>query len=216
MNKNISIIGILTLLMLVLAVEPLVSQALAKEIMRANDRIGILVMTPEDKSTVYMKPGDKLPFRVAVPDYVKVKRATLFLCGSSYEMKPVEKWGSMVIYGVDVKLPPRNDLYTWHVVFETDQGSVASSKYKTMVVFNTTGISEDELEQLKALLQEAGNVCPILPPPSAGDEASGADGSKESVSLGSEPTSYAPIAAALAVAAIGAVVIVARKGRVEA
>lgn len=200
-----------------LALNPVIAGALATEISWTGDRLGILVLSPEDMSTVYMKPGDKLPFRVAIPDYVNVKRVTLYLCGTTYEMKPLEKWGSMIIYGIDVELPPRNDLYTWRVVVETDQGSVSSCKHKTLVIFNTTEpLESEEIEQLIAQLEEGGEACPLLPPAntSPGEAAAGeAQGPGTASSLSSGVVSNTQLAIAIAVAAAGTGIVLARRAR---
>ena len=185
--------------------------ALATEISWTGDRPGILVLTPEDMSTVYMKPGDKLPFRIAVPDYIEVKKVTLYLCGTTYEMKPLEKWGSMVIYGIDVELPPRNDLYTWRVVVETSQGSVSSCKHKTLVIFNTT--DTEEVDKLIAQLEESGDVCPLLPPPSTASQGGEAAEAESDVSLSSSPVGNTQLAIAIAVAAAGTGIVLARRAR---
>jgi hypothetical protein len=65
------------------------------------------VLSPEDYSTVYLKPGDPLTFRVAIPADVEVKKVTLFLCGKTYTMKYAGTWGNgMIIYEASILLPP--------------------------------------------------------------------------------------------------------------
>jgi len=120
----------------IIVVSHLPTKGLATEVKSTGVRLGILVLSPEDYSTVYLKPGEPLTFRVAIPADVEVKKVTLFLCGKTYTMKYAGTWGNgMIIYEASIVLPPVNDLYSWKILVETSLGSVESCTHKTMVIF---------------------------------------------------------------------------------
>ncbi|ABN69968.1 hypothetical protein Smar_0868 [Staphylothermus marinus F1] len=109
-----------------------------KNFKQSGDEFGILILSPEDRSTVYLKPGEPLVFRVAIPADIGVRKVTLILCGKPYEMSLAETWGNdTLVYEARVTLPPKNDLYSWKILIVTNRGSLESCTQKTMVIFNS-------------------------------------------------------------------------------
>jgi hypothetical protein len=149
----------------VIVVPSLPTKGLATEVKSTGDRLGILVLSPEDYSTVYLKPGDPLTFRVAIPADVEVKKVTLFLCGKTYTMKYAGTWGNgMIIYEASILLPPINDLYSWKILVETSLGSVESCTHKTMVIFLADNKQQSIQQDLRKIEYDTQTLsaCPLV------------------------------------------------------
>ncbi len=148
----------------VIVATSLPTEGLATEVKSTGDRLGILVLSPEDYSTVYLKPGEPLTFRVAIPVDVEVKKVTLFLCGKTYTMKYAGTWGNgMIIYEASIVLPPLNDLYSWKILVETSRGSVESCTHKTMVIFSVDDKLQTVQQDLRKIKYNAQTLsaCPL-------------------------------------------------------
>ncbi|WP_052833687.1 hypothetical protein [Staphylothermus hellenicus] len=114
-----------------------------KSFRESGDEFEILILSPEDRSTVYLEPGEPLVFHVAIPADIGVGKVTLILCGKPYEMRLAETWGNdVLVYEAKIILPPKNDLYSWKILVVTDRGSLESCTQKTMIIFNTDTSTE--------------------------------------------------------------------------
>lgn len=208
---------LLVLALTLLAMAPLAASALSTEVRSVGGRLGIMVLSPGDYETVHLKPGEPLVFQAAIPADVKVEQATLFLCGKTYPMTPVESWGGgTVIYEARILLPPVDDLYSWKIRVKTSNGFVETCTHKTMVVFS--GAQGQLAGEGKRVLNatDSGDSCPIELQPASDKAGGGSTPEAATSTLNTQSTSQIELKAQedewstiVAAAGLGAVIAAA-------